>query len=318
MVVASVTNSGVCLPSCSSAPTVGHGLHRLMQCMTFHTDLLQLKTAHKAYCFVTLQVTDVKHLDNKRDAGSLATASSEVAKLQYALTQHLNHQPDVIPAASLQQHLLGNADGVLQDLPDGSAHVLAQALQQETSGSTTSTSVNHQSSSRLGLQSSGSWTERLAAVHGFRQQSRSLDLSRTQPPQTPAAYLRKVSEPPATAVKGTSVHRLLSKELGNQLATLSGQICMSNGITAEAEQFLEHPYMRNNSNSTGAVLPSTPEEQQQRKQRLMEMCDNHAMFQFLFDADGKLLTANKRALNNMRGRSLVISAHQGINRVSLP
>jgi hypothetical protein len=35
--------------------------------------------------------------------------------------------------------------------------------------------------------------------------------------------------------------------------------------------------------------------------RLVEMCNNHPMFQFLFDESGKLLAANKRALCNMRG-----------------
>jgi len=44
-----------------------------------------------------------------------------------------------------------------------------------------------------------------------------------------------------------------------------------------------------------------PQEHQQRRLRLTEMCDNHAMFQFLFDPQGVLLAANKRALNNMRG-----------------
>lgn len=34
--------------------------------------------------------------------------------------------------------------------------------------------------------------------------------------------------------------------------------------------------------------------------RMVEMCDNHPMFQFLFEETGKLLAANKRALENMR------------------
>jgi hypothetical protein len=34
---------------------------------------------------------------------------------------------------------------------------------------------------------------------------------------------------------------------------------------------------------------------------MVEMCDNHPMFQFLFDDNGKLLTANKRAFVNMTG-----------------
>lgn len=41
----------------------------------------------------------------------------------------------------------------------------------------------------------------------------------------------------------------------------------------------------------------------QRQQRLTAMCDNHAMFQFLFDREGRLLAANQRALQNMRGKN---------------
>lgn len=39
--------------------------------------------------------------------------------------------------------------------------------------------------------------------------------------------------------------------------------------------------------------------QQENDKRMVEMCDNHPMFQFLFDENGKLLTANKRAFVNM-------------------
>lgn len=35
--------------------------------------------------------------------------------------------------------------------------------------------------------------------------------------------------------------------------------------------------------------------------RMVEMCNHHPMFQFLFDEGGKLLTANKWAINNMSG-----------------
>jgi hypothetical protein len=35
--------------------------------------------------------------------------------------------------------------------------------------------------------------------------------------------------------------------------------------------------------------------------RMVEMCDNHPMFQFLFDSGGGLLAANKRAMQNMKG-----------------
>jgi hypothetical protein len=36
--------------------------------------------------------------------------------------------------------------------------------------------------------------------------------------------------------------------------------------------------------------------------RLVEVCNNHPMFQFLFDDTGKLLAANKRAASNMEGQ----------------
>lgn len=42
--------------------------------------------------------------------------------------------------------------------------------------------------------------------------------------------------------------------------------------------------------------------------RLVEMCNNHPMFQFLFDESGKLLSANKRALCNMRGETKELGA----------
>jgi len=35
--------------------------------------------------------------------------------------------------------------------------------------------------------------------------------------------------------------------------------------------------------------------------RMVEICNNHPMFQFLFDEYGNLLTANKRAMYNMKG-----------------
>lgn len=41
---------------------------------------------------------------------------------------------------------------------------------------------------------------------------------------------------------------------------------------------------------------------QQWQQRMTNMCDNHAMFQFLFDEQGLLLAANQRAMDNMRGK----------------
>lgn len=64
---------------------------------------------------------------------------------------------------------------------------------------------------------------------------------------------------------------------------------------------------RSGSLST-AMQHLKPQEQQQRRLRMTEMCDNHAMFQFLFDPQGVLLTANKRALNNMRGGCFLCQA----------
>ncbi len=37
---------------------------------------------------------------------------------------------------------------------------------------------------------------------------------------------------------------------------------------------------------------------------MVEMCNNHPMFQFLFDDEGKLLAANQRAMQNMQGAAL--------------
>ncbi|PNW81070.1 hypothetical protein CHLRE_07g342350v5 [Chlamydomonas reinhardtii] len=47
---------------------------------------------------------------------------------------------------------------------------------------------------------------------------------------------------------------------------------------------------------TAQVAPTVEDNQL----RLVEMCNNHPMFQFLFDESGKLLAANKRAMCNMR------------------
>jgi hypothetical protein len=33
---------------------------------------------------------------------------------------------------------------------------------------------------------------------------------------------------------------------------------------------------------------------------MVEICNNHPMFQFLFDENGRLLAANKRAMYNMK------------------
>ena len=38
------------------------------------------------------------------------------------------------------------------------------------------------------------------------------------------------------------------------------------------------------------------------EQRLMAMCNHHAMFHFLFDREGNLLAANRRAMDNMKGK----------------
>lgn len=55
-------------------------------------------------------------------------------------------------------------------------------------------------------------------------------------------------------------------------------------------------------------MPPTPQVVQQHYTdieenhlRMVEICNNHPMFQFLFDESGKLLAANKRALYNMKG-----------------
>mmetsp|Transcript_25460 Transcript_25460/g.55342 ORF Transcript_25460/g.55342 Transcript_25460/m.55342 type:complete len:787 (-) Transcript_25460:1267-3627(-) len=41
-------------------------------------------------------------------------------------------------------------------------------------------------------------------------------------------------------------------------------------------------------------------DMEENQLRMVEMCNNHPMFQFLFDESGKLLAANKRAMYNMR------------------
>jgi hypothetical protein len=74
------------------------------------------------------------------------------------------------------------------------------------------------------------------------------------------------------------------------------------GSSSRASGNLPPPYLR--TNSSHACLPSQPAggECSARQMRMTEMCDNHAMFQFLFDAEGRLLAANNRATNNMRGK----------------
>jgi hypothetical protein len=45
------------------------------------------------------------------------------------------------------------------------------------------------------------------------------------------------------------------------------------------------------------------------EQRLMAMCNNHAMFHFLFDREGNLLAANKRAMENMKGMACRVTCN---------
>jgi len=47
---------------------------------------------------------------------------------------------------------------------------------------------------------------------------------------------------------------------------------------------------------------------------MVEICNNHPMFQFLFDEFGNLLTANKRAMFNLKG---VESVDKSIMRINL-
>lgn len=53
------------------------------------------------------------------------------------------------------------------------------------------------------------------------------------------------------------------------------------------------------------VIQRTYTDVEENHLRMVEICNNHPMFQFLFDENGKLLAANKRALVNMKG------AHNG-------
>lgn len=64
------------------------------------------------------------------------------------------------------------------------------------------------------------------------------------------------------------------------------------------------------SSLQGGTAPQPPSSslpvlQQQGGQawqhRMTHMCDNYATFQFLFDDQGVLLAANRRAMDNMRG-----------------
>ena len=50
------------------------------------------------------------------------------------------------------------------------------------------------------------------------------------------------------------------------------------------------------------IVSSSSGDAEDNHLRMVEMCDNHPMFQFLFDVNGNLLTANKRAMVNMRGK----------------
>jgi hypothetical protein len=81
-----------------------------------------------------------------------------------------------------------------------------------------------------------------------------------------------------------------------------------------ANDTLPPPYLRSNSGSTGPrQLQAVDDEHAAQRLRLMDMCDNHAMFQFLFDAQGQLLAANKRAMNNMRGKQACMPSHMQVH-----
>lgn len=56
-----------------------------------------------------------------------------------------------------------------------------------------------------------------------------------------------------------------------------------------------------NSECSHQASPSKLEAQYLRRMRLTEMCNNHAMLHFLFDAEGQLLAANNRAMDSIRG-----------------
>lgn len=58
------------------------------------------------------------------------------------------------------------------------------------------------------------------------------------------------------------------------------------------------------------VIQQTWRDVENDHMRMVEMCNNHPMFQFLFDENGMLLTANKQAMYNMREH---LGSHENYN-----
>eukprot|EP00775_Hariotina_reticulata_P014118 gene14118-14247_t len=112
-----------------------------------------------------------------------------------------------------------------------------------------------------------------------------------------------VRRPPAASSSSRNLHAGAAG-LQHHPTSASGLSCRSrssleSAMSTESGGGSVLAAARSGSLST-ALQHLKPQEQQQRRLRLTEMCDNHAMFQFLFDPQGVLLTANKRALNNMK------------------
>lgn len=227
-----------------------------------------------------MQVADLQRISIKSATTPVAKAGMEVAQLQFQLAEQLNRQPDVVTAGSIVKQPSGESDAFLLNLPDGSAHVLTQALQRQRASSTSPASIGHQSSSRLGKQTSSTWTS--PSIPTGRQPSRSLDFSTNQAICTVGPVCLRIGTPGSA-----------------RTSTGAAAVSSADGAVAATEQ---QAYRRDNTGTWSLLSPVKQEEQQHRQQRLMGMCDSHAMFQFLFDAEGNLLTANKRALNNMRGK----------------
>lgn len=106
---------------------------------------------------------------------------------------------------------------------------------------------------------------------------------------------------------------LLVSDMSSSTALLQSS-CSSSGSVSHAGGSLRQLQLRINSNSNSMQAAQVGTENEAQQLRLTEMCDNHAMFQFLFDAQGQLLAANKRAKNNMRGERA--AAHAGTTQMS--
>lgn len=116
----------------------------------------------------------------------------------------------------------------------------------------------------------------------------------------PPAAARRSSHSNSSTSLGKRRSNSMDKQLpgfGSGFSTIGGQ----SGAAGVATALLQ-PDVQLRSSSASMIQPQVAaEEAAARQLRLMEMCDNHAMFQFLFDTQGKLLCANSRAMNNMRG-----------------